>query len=141
MRPYLKSNKSLRIMLSICLLSLLLIVLAGFEDFNFQQIKRQGVACTLQARIIGMQTLQSGTQVLLVKAVPATTARASDQGQTTDVLVTSETISRSGERILKFSDFWVGMLIEIQGLKVIERENGIDTTVILAKRIRHLGCC
>jgi hypothetical protein len=137
MRPYLKSNKSLRILLSICLLCLLLIVLAGFQDFNVREIKTNGVACTLQARIVDMQTLQSGTQVLLVKALP-TAVKGSNTGQTIDVLVTSETTSRFGDRTLKFGDFRVGMLIEIQGLKVIERDNGIDTTVILAQRIRRL---
>ena len=124
-------------MLSICLLSLLVIVLTGFQDFNVREIKTNGVACTLQGRIVDMQTLQSGTQVLLVKALP-TAVKGSNTGQTIDVLVTSQTTSRFGDRTLKFSDFRVGMLVEIQGLKVIERENGIDTTVILAQKIRQL---
>jgi hypothetical protein len=130
---YLKINKPIRILLCICLSSLLLTALVGFRDF-----KKEGVACTLQARIVDIQILPSGTQVLVVKELPTTTARAKDKERTIDVLVTSETISRSGDRILKFNDFRVGMLIEIQGLKVIEREDGQDNTVVLALKIRQL---
>ena len=138
MHPYLQINKPLRILLSFFLLSLLLTVLVGFEDFNLQEFKKEGVACTLQARIVDIQTLPSGTQVLVVKALSATTTGGSNKGGAIDVLVTSQTISSSGDRTLKFSDFRFGMFIEIQGLEVIERENGIDTTVVLAKRIRQL---
>jgi hypothetical protein len=133
MSLYLKINKPIRILLCICLSSLLLASLVGFRDF-----KKEGVACTLQTRIVDIQKLPSGTQVLVVKELPTTTTRAKDQEQTIYVLVTSETISRSGDRILTFNYFRLGMLIEIEGLKVIEREDGQDNTVVLALKIRQL---
>jgi hypothetical protein len=130
---YLKINKPIRILLCICISSLLLASLVGFRDF-----RKEGVACTLQVRIVDIQTLPDGTQVLVVKELSTTKATVKDKGQTIDVLVNSETISRSGDRFLRFNDFRVGMLLEIQGLKVIEREDGQDNTVVLALKIRQL---
>jgi hypothetical protein len=133
MRLSLKGNRWIRILLFISLSSLLLAVLVGFRDF-----KKEGVKCTLRARIVDIQTLPSGTQVLVVKELLTTAARTKSKERTIDVLVTSETISGTGDRILQFKDFRVGTLIEIQGLKVIEREDGQDNTVILAQEIRQL---
>src|SRR5208337_1020376 len=120
MRLYRKGNRWLRILLFICLLSFLFTALVGFQDFNVQDLKSKGVACTLQARIVNIPKLPSGKQVLVVKKLPTAAA------ETIYVVVTSETISTSGDRILTFKEFRVGMLIEIQGLKVIEREDDQD---------------
>ena len=133
MSVYLTSKKWIRILLFICVSSLLSTALAGSQDF-----KKEGVACTFQARIVGIQTPPSGTKALVVQELPTTTAMAQGQGQPIYVLVTPETISRFGDRILKFNDFRRGMLLEIQGLKVIERDNGQDNTFVLALKIRRL---
>jgi hypothetical protein len=129
---YIKINKPIRILLSFCLASLLLTALVGFQEF-----KQDGVVCKFRARIVDVQK-SPGTQFLVVKELLTTKAMAKDKEGTIDVLVTSETISRSGDRILKFNDFRVGMLIEIEGLKIIEREDGKDYTVVQAQRIRQL---
>jgi hypothetical protein len=126
---YLKSHKPASIFLFICISTVIVVSLMGFRDF-----KKEGVACTLRAHIVH---IQKDPQVLEVKELQTAAAIAKGKEQTIYVLVTSETISRSGDRILTFKDFRVGMLLEIQGLKVIEREDGRDNTVVLALKIRR----
>jgi hypothetical protein len=133
MHLYPKINKAMRTLLSICLASLLLAALMGFQDF-----KKEGVQCRFRARIVDIQKPPTGMQVLIVKALSPTTTGSRDKARTIDVFVTSETISRAGDRFLNFNDFRVGMLIEIQGLKAIEQEDGQDKTFVLADRITQL---
>lgn len=133
MRFYLRSNNWLRILLFVCFSSLVVTALTGFQDF-----KRDGVACRFQARIVDIHIPSPGTQILVVKELAAATATTKNKEQTIEVLVTAETISRSGDKSLKFSYFRAGMLLEIEGLKIIERENGVDYPVVQALRISQL---
>jgi hypothetical protein len=105
---------------------------------GFQDIKKEGVACKFEARIVDIEKPPPNQKVLVVKELSATTAKAKEKAQKIYVLVTAETKIGSGDRIMKFEDLRLEMAIEIQGLKIIEKEDGQENTVVLAKKIRPL---
>jgi hypothetical protein len=129
MRLDLKDKKIVMIPLIFCISAAFLMFLVGFQD-----IKKVGVACKFQARILDIEKPPPDQKVLVVKELPSTTAKA----QKIYVLVTSETIIGSGDGKMKFGDLRLEMAIEIEGLKVIDREDGREDTVVLAKKIRPL---
>ena len=129
----LKDKKIMMIPLICCISAALLMSLVGFQD-----IKKVGVACKFQARILDIEKPPPDQKVLVVKELPNKVAKIKEKQQKIYVIVTSETIISSGDRILKFSDLRLEMAIEIEGLKVIDREDGQENTVILAKKIRPL---
>jgi hypothetical protein len=130
---YLKSSKSMKIMFFICISFFLLTSLTGFRD-----IKKEGVECRFRARIVDIEKPPPDQKVLVVKQILRTQTKAQEKQQKIYVLVTGETIIGSGNSILKFEDLRLEMAIEIQGLKIIEKEDGEEDTVVLAKRIRPL---
>lgn len=123
----------MKIMFFICILFFLLTSLTGFRD-----IKKEGVECRFQARIVDIEKPPPDQKVLVVKQILRTQAKAQEKQQKIYVLVTGETIIGSGNSILKFEDLRLEMAIDIQGLKIIEKEDGEEDTVVLAKRIRPL---
>jgi hypothetical protein len=125
MNLFLKSSKWIRILLLICISSFLLTSLTGLRD-----IKKEGVACRFQARIFDIEKPPPDQKVLVVKEL--------EKQQKIYVIVTKETIIGSDGSNMKFEDLHLEMAIEIEGLKVIEREDGRDNTIVLAKRIRLL---
>ena len=133
MRLYLNRNKMIKILFAICISSFMVMSLVGFQD-----IKKEGVACTLRARIFDIEKPPPDQKVLVVKELLNRVSKAKEKQQKIYVIVTSETIISSGDRILKFGDLRLEMAIEIEGLKVIDREDGQENTVILAKKIRPL---
>lgn len=133
MNLFLKSSRSIRILLLLCIASFLLTFLVGFQD-----IKKEGVACKFEARIVDIEKPPPNQKVLVVKELSATTAKAKEKAQKIYVLVTAETKIGSGDSIMKFEDLRLEMAIEIQGLKIIEKEDGQENTVVLAKKIRPL---
>ncbi|MCJ7663970.1 MAG: hypothetical protein MUO24_06980 [Desulfobacterales bacterium] len=132
MSIYQKSSKVIRIVLLICIASFLLMSLTGFQD-----IKKEGVACTFQARIFDIEKPPPDQKVLVVKQIQSTQTKAKVKEQKIYVLVTSETIIGSGDN-MKFEDLRLEMAIEIQGLKITEKEDGKENIVVLANRIRIL---
>ena len=125
MSLFLKSSKWIRILLFICISSFLLTSLTGLRDIN-----KEGVACRFQARIFDIEKPPPDQKVLVVKEL--------EKQQKIYVVVTKETIIGSDGSNMKFEDLHLEMAIEIEGLKVIEREDGQDNTIVLAKRIRLL---
>ena len=123
----------MKILFSICISSFLLASLTGFRD-----IKKEGVECRFRARIVDIEKPPPDQKVLVVKQILRTQAKSQEKQQKIYVLVTGETIIGSGNSILKFEDLRLEMAIEIQGLKIIEKEDGEEDTVVLAKRIRPL---
>ncbi len=105
---------------------------------GFQDIKKEGIECKFQARIVDIEKPPPDQKVLVVNELLIKKVKGKEKAQKIYVIVSSETIIGSKDSILKFSDLHLGMGIEIQGRKIIDRENGEENTVVLAKSIRPL---
>ena len=119
--------------LGVCLAFAMLTSLVGFQD-----IKKEGIAYKFQARIIDIEKPPPDQKVLVVIKLPTRLIKTKEKQKKIYVIVTSETIMNSGDKILKFADLRLEMAIEIEGLKAIDREDGKETTFVLAKKIRVL---
>jgi len=133
MRLYLRSTKLMISFLGVCLAFVMLTFLMGFQD-----IRQEGIPYKFQARIIGVEKPPPDQKVLVVSKLPIRMIKTKEKQEKIYVIVTSETIMNSGDKILKFSDLRLEMAIEVEGLKAIDREDGKETTFVLAKKIRVL---
>ena len=133
MRLYLRSTKLMISFWGVCLAFAMLTSLVGFQD-----IKKEGIAYKFQARIIDIEKPPPDQKVLVVIKLPTRLIKTKEKQKKIYVIVTSETIMNSGDKILKFADLRLEMAIEIEGLKAIDREDGKETTFVLAKKIRVL---
>jgi hypothetical protein len=116
-----------------CLAFVMLMFLVGFQD-----IKKEGIAYKFQARIIDIEKPPPDQKVLVVSKLPTKMIKTKQKQEKIYVIVTSETIMNSGEKIIKFADLRLEMAIEVEGLKAIEREDGKESTFVLAKKIKIL---
>lgn len=133
MRLYLKNSKAIRI-LFILLVSFMVASLVGFRD-----IEKEGVACKFRARIVDIEKTPPDQKMLVVKEIRRTQAATKEKHvKKIYVLVTSDTLIGFEGSIMKFEDLRLDMGIEIQGLKVIEKQDEEENTVVLAKRIRPI---
>jgi hypothetical protein len=133
MRLYLRSTKLMISFLGVCLAFSMLTSLVGFQD-----IKKEGIAYKFRARIVDIEKPPPDQKVLVVSKLPTRMIKTKEKLEKIYVIVTSETIMNSGEKILKFADLRLEMAIEVEGLKAIDREDGKETTFVLAKKIRVL---
>jgi hypothetical protein len=133
MRIYLKRNKPMKILLLICLSTFLLTSLVGFRD-----IKKEGVACEFQARIVDVRKSSPDNKVLLVKQIRRTRVAAKVEQEKIYVLVTGDTLIGFKGNTMKFDDLRIKMAILIEGFKVIEEEEGTEVAVVQATRIQPL---
>ena len=128
-----KKAKVVGICSSIILSSLIMISLCGFKD-----IDQEKVMWKFQARIIDIEKPPPDQKVLVVKQIRRTQAAKKEKQRKIYVLVTSDTIIGFEGSIMKFEDLYLDMGIEIQGLKVIEKQDGEEDTFVHAKRIRPI---
>jgi len=133
MSLFLKSSKWIRILLFICISSFLLTSLAGFRD-----IKKEGVACKFEARIVDIEKPPPDQKVLVVKKIRRTHVAIKEKQAKIYVLVTSDTqIGFEGDT-MKFEDLHLEMGILIEGFRIVEKEDGKEQVVVQATRIRPL---
>lgn len=130
---YWKPSKAVKISVFIVLSSILMISLYGFRD-----IKREGVECKFQARIVDIEKPPPDKKVLVVKETPVTKAKSKGKQQKIYVIVTKETIIGFESNTMKFDDLRIEMSIWIEGFKIVEKEDGEEIVVIQAKRIRPM---
>lgn len=133
MRIYFKHSKPIRILLFICLSSLVLTSLVGFRD-----IKQEGVECKFRARIVDIEKPPPDHKVLVVKQIRDSQATAKEKRENIYVLVTRDTQIGSQSSLMKFEDLQPNMSIEVRGLKVIEKQDEKEYTVVFAKSIRSI---
>jgi len=133
MHIYLKSSKPMKILLFICLSSFVLASLVGFRD-----IKKEGVECKFRARIVDIEKPPPDQKVLVVKRIRRSQAATKAKQGKIYVLVTGDTLIGFADSGMTFEDLYLGMGIEIQGFKVIEKQDEEEYTVVLAKRIKPL---
>ena len=130
MQVYLKSSKSMRIFLCILLVSFMVASLVGFRD-----IKEEGGVCRFRARIVDIEKPPPDQKVLVVKKIPSKQEKIKEKGQEVYVILTDETIIGFEDGNMKFDDLTIGMCIEIQGTKIIEKENDHEIVDVYAQRI------
>lgn len=123
----LKNSKLFNVFVFIAVSLILVISLVGFRD-----IKKEGAQYSLKARVVNIETPPPDKKVLVVQKTPVTKAR-----KNTYVLVTDDTeFIGFDKKNMQFNDFTIGMCIEIQGLKIIEKEDGQEIIVVHALSIR-----
>jgi hypothetical protein len=127
MHLYHMKSKSMRISLFITLSSLMMISLCGFQD-----IKQGGVECKFQARIIDIEKT-ADKKMLVVKETPVKMVNKDIY-----VFIADDTFIGFPNKTMKFDDLIIGMCIEIQGRKVIVKENDQEVIEVYARRIRPI---
>ncbi len=127
MHRYRMQSKSMRISLFIALASLIVISLCGFQD-----IKQEGDGCRFEARIIDIEK-PPAKRMLVVKETPVTREKKDIY-----VFITDDTFIGFQNKTMKFDDLTIGMSIEIQGRKVIVKENDQELIDVYARRIRPI---
>jgi len=128
MHRYRIKSKSMRISLFIALSSLMMISLCGFQD-----IKQEGTECKFEARIIDIEKPPANKRMLVVKETPVKLANKDIY-----VFITDDTFIGFHNKTMKFNDLTIGMCIEIQGIKIIEKENDREIVDVYAQRIRPI---
>jgi hypothetical protein len=113
---------------SIILSSLIMISLCGFQD-----IEQEKVECKFQARIIDIEKPPANKKMLVVRETPVTKA-----SKDIYVFITDDTFIGFQNKTVKFDDLTRGMCIEIQGTKIIEKEDGREIVDVYAQRIRPI---
>jgi hypothetical protein len=113
---------------SIILASLIMISLCGFQD-----IEQKKLACKFQARIIDIEKPPMNERMLVVRETPVTKA-----SKDIYVFITDDTSIGFQKKTMKFDDLTIGMRIEIQGTKIIEKENDHEIVDVYAQRIRPI---
>ena len=127
MHPYHMKNKTMRISFFIIISFFMMISLCGFQD-----IKQEGGAeCTFQARIIDIEKPPENKKMLVVKQTPVRMLNKDIY-----VFITDDTFIVFKNKIMKFDDLTIGMCIEIQGRKVVTKENGQEMVDVYARRIK-----
>lgn len=130
---FLKSSKVIRILLFICISSFLLTSLTGLRD-----IKKEGVACKFEARIVDIEKPPPDQKVLVVTKIRRTHAATKGKQEKLYVLVTSKTQIGFDGDTMKFEDLHLDMGIVIEGFRIVEKEDGKEVVVVQATRIRLL---
>ena len=129
MHPYLMKNKTMRISFFIIISFFMMISLCGFQD-----IKQEGGAeCKFQARIIDIEKPPANKKMLVVKQTPVKMANTDIY-----VFITDDTFIGFQNMIMKFDDLTIGMCIEIQGRKVVTKENDQEIIDVYARRIKPI---
>ena len=129
MHTYRMKNKTMRISFFIVLSSLMMIFLCGFQDIK----QTGGAECTFQARIIEIEKPPANNKMLVVKQTPVRMANKDIY-----VFITDDTFIGFQNKIMKFDDLTIGMCIEIQGRKVVTKENGQEMVDVYARRIKPI---
>jgi hypothetical protein len=107
---------------------LIMMSLCGFQD-----IEHEKTACKFQARIIDIGKPPMNERMLVVRETPMTKA-----SEDIYVFITDDTFIGLKNNSMKFDDLTIGMRIEIQGTKVIEKEDDHEIVDVYAQRIRPI---
>jgi uncharacterized protein YlzI (FlbEa/FlbD family) len=105
----------------------MMISLCGFQD-----IKQGGIECKFQARIIDIEKT-ADKKMLVVKETPVKMANKDIY-----VFITDDTFIGFPNKTMQFEDLTIEMCIEIQGRKIIVKENDQEVIEVYARRIRPI---
>jgi hypothetical protein len=124
-------NKTIRIAICIALAFLIVISLCGFRN----SVKSgRTVEYTVKAQIIEIdESAVMDTKSLVVKQIPVKL-----MNNDIYVFVTDDTFIGFQNNIMEFDDLTIGMCIEIQGRKVVTKENNQEIIDVYARRIKPL---
>ena len=129
MHTYRMKNKTMRISFFIIISFFMMISLCGFQDIKHER----GDECTFQARIIDIEKPPANERMLVVKQTPVKMANNDIY-----VFITDDTFIGFQNKIMKFDDLTIGMRIEIQGRKVVTKENDQEIIDVYARRIKPI---
>jgi hypothetical protein len=129
MHPYHMKNKTMRISFFIIISFFMMISLCGFQDIK----QTGGAECKFQARIIDIEKPPANKKMLVVKQTPVKMANTDIY-----VFITDNTFIGFQNMIMKFDDLTIGMCIEIQGRKVVTKENDQEIIDVYARRIKPI---
>jgi len=120
--------------------SVLMLSLVGFRDIA-GEIAKQGVKYKFQARIIEKVTGKEGQGLVVEKRATARSEKGTgDTGDRIYVIVTGETkigytVDGLRKKYIRFDDLKIGWSVMIEGLKSVQKADGQDIVVVLAKDI------
>ena len=124
-------NKAIRISICIALSFLIVISLCGFRNHFTSE---RDVEYTVKAQIIEIEESSIlETKLLIVKQIPVKLTN-----EDIYVYVTDDTFIGFQNKIMEFDDLTIGMCIEIQGRKVVIKENNQEMIDVYAHRITPL---
>ena len=129
MHPYLMKNKTMRISFFIIISFFMMISLCGFQDIK----QEGGIQCTFRARIMDIEKPPANERMLVVKQTPVKMANADIY-----VFITDDTFISFQNKIMQFDDLTIGMCIEIQGRRVVTKENDQEMVDVYARRIKPI---
>lgn len=132
MYAYLKKRGSMKALLIIACSAIVMISLCGFRDIISirKKIMQEGDQCNFEARIVETESHKGGN-TLVVEKKPVKEAI----DKRIYVLVTGDTTIGYQKNSIKFKDLKVGMSIEIEGLKIVEKTSDQEMIVVYAKSI------
>jgi hypothetical protein len=127
--------------------AMLMLSLVGFRDFA-GEISKQGVKYKFQGRILEKVTSKEGQGLVVEKRPTVERTRATarseegkgDKGGRIYVIVTGETkigytVDGFRKKYIGFDDLKIGMSVMIEGIKSVQKADGQDIVVVLAKDI------
>ena len=124
-------NKTIKISICIALASLIVISLCGFRN---KSRSGRDVEYTVKAQIIEIEESSIlETKLLIVKQIPVKLTN-----EDIYVYVSDDTFIGFQNKIMEFDDLTIGMCIEIQGRKVVIKENNQEMIDVYARRITPL---
>ena len=127
--------------------AVLMLSLVGFRDIA-GEIAKQGVKYKFKASIVEKVTGKEGQGLVVEKRPTVEETRATarsekgtgDKGDRIYVIVTGETkigYTADGfrKKYIRFDDLKIGMSVMIEGIKSVQKADGQDIVVVLAKDI------
>jgi len=130
---YLKRCNLIKKLFIITLSMVLIIFLYGLKDF-----KKDGIEYKFRARIVDIENPPPDKKVLVVKEIHNRKNHAKGKTEKIFVIINSETRIGSEGAIMKFKDLRLKMAVAIEGIKIVENDDGVEKKVVLAKWIRPL---
>lgn len=124
-------NKTIRISICLTLAFFIVISLCGFRN---NEKSGRNVEYTVKAQIIEIEESEViDTKSLVVKQIPVKL-----MNNDIYVFVTDDTFIGFHNKIMEFDDLTIGMCIEIQGRKVVTKENNQEIVDVYARSIKPL---